>query len=361
MSSVHFLNVDPGDCSIIRHAGDRVSVIDICGGNYKKKVESYSSTTTLLGSFIETMDKSTNGNFRMKERLTNPIDYMQSQEIGSVFRFILSHPDMDHMDGLAELESKIGVANFWDAGVKRKKPDFSGGGYKEEDWQQYEAFCAGKGVKTIRYLAGANFKFANRNEEDASGGDGLYILAPDEDLVKAANETEDPNDGSFVILYRSVGGRILFPGDAHDATWEYVLKNNLDDVANCSVMIAPHHGRHSDRSFDFLDLIEPKFTLFGNAPSEHLAYDEWNKRGLPFITSNQAGNIVLENEAGVIKVFIENASFAETSGKDCSCKNQQGYILYETISETTEVKSGAQKTYQRTTQQQTILARIMNN
>lgn len=199
MSSVHFVNVNPGDCSIIRHASNRTSVIDICDGNDEQSEDIHTSATTLLSDLVETMDQSVGGNFNMKSHLTNPIEYIKLQEIEKVFRFILSHPDMDHMDGLAKLESQIGVTNFWDTGVKRTTPNFSFGGYKEEDWKQYKAFCDGKNAKILNHLAGSNFKYANRNNEDASGGDGLYILAPDIELVKAANEAEDPNDASFVI------------------------------------------------------------------------------------------------------------------------------------------------------------------
>ena len=45
-------------------------------------------------------------------------------------------------------------------------------------------------------------------------------------------------------------------------------------VTNIDLLIAPHHGRDSERSYDFLDVLKPKMTFFGNANSEHLAYDK---------------------------------------------------------------------------------------
>ena len=114
------------------------------------------------------------------------------------------------------------------------------------------------------------------------------------------------------------------------------MKHYEQDVANCSVMIAPHHGRDSDRSFEFLDKIKPKLTLFGCAPSQYLAYDAWNRRKLDFITSNQAGNIVLEINPGSIDVYIENETFAAAKGADCSIKNSQGYVGLWNILETQE-------------------------
>src|SRR5579863_3234228 len=99
-----------------------------------------------------------------------------------------------------------------------------------------------------------------------------------------------------------MGGRVLLPGDAHDNTWDYVIENYGNDVKNCSFMLAPHHGRDSEREYDFLDHVQPIVTLIGCAPSEHIDYDQWRRRGLEFITSNQAGNVVLEPLADRIAV-----------------------------------------------------------
>ncbi|MDD4616573.1 MAG: MBL fold metallo-hydrolase [Alphaproteobacteria bacterium] len=349
MPTVHFLNVNSGDCSIIQHGKGNVSVIDICGGNSEEEANKYVQASGLLSSILgaerygsSLAEKGVKGNFKMKDHLANPIDYLKKIGVKSIFRFILTHPDMDHMDGLKKLKDEIGISNFWDAGVSKDKPSFEGTRYKEEDWDQYKKMGRGEGVvSAIHHLAGSKFKYANRNDDDSVGGDCLSILAPNKELVDAATGNEDPNDASYVILYRSAGGRILFPGDAHDATWEYVMANYEADVENCSILIAPHHGRHSDRSFDFLDCIEPKLTLLGNAESDNLAYEEWSNRGLAYITSNQAGNIVLATEDGFINVFIENEAFAKASGKDCSVKNAQGYILWDTIKATAEGKQAS--------------------
>jgi competence protein ComEC len=51
-------------------------------------------------------------------------------------------------------------------------------------------------------------------------------------------------------------------------------------------------------------------TLFGCAKSEHLAYDEWNRRNLTHITNNQAGNILLNGTNEWIEVYVENLSYA---------------------------------------------------
>ncbi len=330
MPSVHFLNVAPGDCTIIQHASGRVSMIDICDGNIE---------TILRKDAIDEARARVPGNFGMCRYPTNPIDYIRDLGIESIFRFILTHPDMDHMDGLDRLLSKVGIANFWDTGVEREAPKFvEGCPYDEADWKCYLRLRNGQvdGVTSLTKTAGSRFKYANRNSDGEGVGDAVSILAPGEELVASGSDGGDINDGSYVLLYRSAGGRVLIPGDAHDATWEYVLDHYPKSIANCSVMIAPHHGRHSDRSFRFLEVIRPKFTLFGCAPAEHLAYSAWNSRKLDFVTSNQAGNIVLETTDDALDVYVENEGFAEARGCDLRIRNQQGYVWLRRIVETPE-------------------------
>jgi len=87
-------------------------------------------------------------------------------------------------------------------------------------------------------------------------------------------------------------------------TWE-------DEVSNLDVLIAPHHGRHSGRNYDFLDVTKPKLTLYGNAPSHHQGYDAWTNRGLLKLTNNQAGYIVLDIGSGGIDVYVKNEKYAK--------------------------------------------------
>ncbi len=51
----------------------------------------------------------------------------------------------------------------------------------------------------------------------------------------------------------------------------------------------------------------PRVTLFGNASSEHLAYDKYPK---PKITNNQAGYIVLDVIKAEITFYVKNLEFA---------------------------------------------------
>ena len=80
--------------------------------------------------------------------------------------------------------------------------------------------------------------------------------------------------------------------------------------------MAPHHGRNSDKDFMFLDIMKPKLTLIGNAKCKHLAYDEWNSRGLYHIQNNQGGNILIEIYDGKVYVSCSNERFASDYVKE---------------------------------------------
>ena len=139
--------------------------------------------------------------------------------------------------------------------------------------------------------------------------DGLSVLAPTKELLADGNQRQDWNDASYVVLHRAEDRKTLFAGDTHDGTWAHLIDNHANELSNLDLLIAPHHGRISGRSFDFLDVLRPKLTLFGYAPSRFLSYDPWQKRGLQYITNNQAGSIVHTPKDG--KVFVTNLSFAK--------------------------------------------------
>ena len=321
MARIHFLNVKQGDCIVLEHNSGRTTVFDICAGNIARQ---RSAAPSILATSGITPAP---GNFRMCHHPTNPLDYLTGLQKTEIWRFVLSHPDMDHLDGFDALLDEFPVRHFWDSGARKHKPDFGNfGGYREEDWDRYAKVIAGDetGTRSIQVRSGAKFKYANQDDTASGVGDSLHILAPDNNLIQEGNRTQDFNDASYVVLYRSAIGRVLLAGDAHDATWNYVKKHYESDVSDIDLLIAPHHGRKSGRSYEFLDYVNPKLTLFGCASSGHLAYDAWNYRKLPHITNNQCGCIVAEGY-DAMQIYVENRVFAEKAGGKPHLTNAQGF------------------------------------
>lgn len=305
MSKIHFLNVLEGDCSIIEHETNHISVIDICNGNGQDK--SFES--------MEFFSDTPKGNYNQKEYPTNPILYIRSIGIKNIFRFILTHPDMDHMDGLKNLFDNFQVSNFWDTNNNKSMGDKDFTKYKKEDWNYYQELrIKSKNTKILNIYRGERGEYFNKNNDIYPNGDELYILSPTKQLTEEINDSENNyNNLSYIILYKNNNKKILFTGDSQKKSWDILMSNKkiTKEIENIDVLIAPHHGRKSGGNDNFLDILKPKLTLFGNAESEDLRYNSWNNRKLLHITNNQAGNIMLDIQDNIYvycqnRVFINN-------------------------------------------------------
>lgn len=311
MPVVHFLNVDPGDCSIIQHGSGRVTVIDVC--------EARAENAERHERGVQDVARAAH---HQKDHTVNPIGYMRRHGINSVFRIIVTHPDMDHLDGLSDFFDAYPPTNFYDTDNNKTLGTFPPGGrFREQDWALYRGLRDEKPTdnpKRSTLYAGRRGKYYNRNGDGTGSGDALYFLAPTPELVAEANRTGDFNDCSYVVLYHGPHGRVLFSGDAHDKTWAHILEHHKSDVQNVDLLIAPHHGRKSARTYDFLDVVRPKMTFFGNAPSEHLAYGAWSHRSLPYVTSNRGGSLVVDVGVPGLPMYASSEHFARSRNASTS-------------------------------------------
>ena len=324
MGIVHFLDVSPGDCSVVEHLSGRVTMIDVCMARQPSPKGHHSGNrllamtgvpigfglppTPLQSLFFGTTTASLP---HTQTQQDNPIQYLRERGIDSIFRFVATHPDMDHIDGITEVFNEFQPENFWD--TANTKPHPASGPFRDIDWTTYQRLRDGTGGRRTNRLvlhSGARGSFYNETGPEGQPKDGLYVLSPTPALTKQANQTGDFNDASYVILYRSNAGRVLFCGDSHDNTWMHLVENHLDEIRGVELMIAPHHGRDSGRDRSFLSHVQPKLTLFGRAPSAHLAYDAWRNRNFPYITSNQAGTVVIDTNDAAMKVFVGKEHFA---------------------------------------------------
>jgi competence protein ComEC len=324
MAIIHFLNVLEGDCNIIQHETGRTTVIDISNGSndYNTAEEIAVKNSELRKAMYErTQVPSDKKDYRQKKNPDNPIFYLKEKGIQNIFRFIVTHPDMDHLDGIKDLFDEFSITNFWDTDNKKEISDKSNsGGYNLEDWKFYKSLRDGKISPSIRLTYFSNNSNLYYNQ------DNIEILSPTPAIVKACNEQGNWNDSSYVILYtppKANGGhwKILFAGDSEDMTWEHIINNHADKVKNIDVLFAPHHGRDSNRNFNFLKSLTPTITLFGNANSNHLAYAKYPGTR---ITNNQAGYIILDITEQHINLYVKNAEFA----KDYKAKRGWGIPIY---------------------------------
>jgi competence protein ComEC len=259
MAKIHFLNVGHGDCTVIEHGNGNLSVIDINNGT---ELDDDSADTLLhayarnnvdyLGKWMEWKLEGVPTTKILAEagyeiELTNPIEFLKQNYPGRpIFRYIQTHPDFDHMRGLAALEtSGIRVLNFWDVAHTRTWREGEDKESDKADWSAYQRYRSGEnGATVLNLLRGSQGKYYNQDESNTSGGNGLHILSPTTELVREFDEDCMRNELSYVLQYRVANRQIIFGGDAEQSGWESI-HNHYGAHLKCDVLKASHHGRDS--------------------------------------------------------------------------------------------------------------------
>jgi competence protein ComEC len=232
---IHFVNVGKGNCSIIDFpTREHLTIVDIDNSRH------------------------TEGN-----ELTCPIDYLEEHFKGrSIHRFILTHPDMDHMSGLHELHSKYSISNFWDTENDKtltmaaiKKSPF----YSEDDWKTYKKISESQSKpKALKVLRKESRDFWNVNN--------ITVLSPSSHLIKLSKDCADThpdkyNHLSYVLRIDYAGVRILFGGDATVAAWDNILAECGKESLKADIFLAPHHGSKNNVNEEVFKHIAPDYVI----------------------------------------------------------------------------------------------------
>ncbi len=310
MVEVYFLNVGHGDCSIIKHDSGRITMIDI------NNTDSYDKES--MGELLESF------NLRQTSILwdpmhglrekgygiqpTNPIEFFKENfQNENIFRYIQSHPDLDHMRGLGELsKAGISIINFWDTENERSIEEEMTE-YDKESWEKYQEYRSGEGgSKVLRLYRGSKGIYYNQEPEGVPPGDGWQILSPTEEIVKAANDAQKWNNLSYVLRLSYKGKRIIFAGDAEEEVWDDLV-DQYDSDLKCDVLKASHHGRDTGYHAEAVKRMNPEYTILsvGKKPENdasnkyrHYSKNVWSTRwkGNIKVTIDDSGNLSISSE-----------------------------------------------------------------
>lgn len=259
---IHFLNVGHGDCTIIDFP-NRLTLVDINNCKIlaeptraelrKKYAATWQNVLGGPGYADAQVDKD-------QARLVDPVDYLKTHFPGrSIFRYVQSHPDMDHMGGLYRLgQEGIFINNFWDTDNSISKDlelnKWAQVNHDEKDWDRYQDFHAGKfsDCKLLKLRQGANAQFY--------ADDGLSIWAPFEN-EKADDPDADPNYFSYVLQIQLGGCSIVIGGDLPSDMWDKLLERNGGILPKVHLLKASHHGRKSGYSLNAVKAMAPDITV----------------------------------------------------------------------------------------------------
>jgi competence protein ComEC len=281
MTRMHFLNVGHGDCTIIEHASGHITMIDINNSDSldndtrRELAEEYGIvgmdyvmkrySSAMLG---ESFRKKYLAEAGYDIPLTDPVDYyLRNWPNRPIFRYIQTHPDCDHLRGLARLrEEKIEILNFWDTANTRKVTSFTGN--DEAHWREYQRLRSSSDTpRVLRLNREARDKYWN--QDDAGGiGDGIHILAPTPELTAAANEADDPNAHSYALWMQYGNYKVVLGGDCNEAAWQTIWEKYGANL-RCNILKASHHGRDSGFHLEAVKAMNPEYTVVsvGKKPS----------------------------------------------------------------------------------------------
>ena len=253
-----------------------------------------------------------------KHSILNEVYSLSSKK--GVTRFISTHPDEGHIQGLVDLDDKIGILNFYCVKNGTTKEDES------ESFRRYRKLHYSD--KAFYIYEGCSRRWMNMNSEER-GSSGINILWPDlnnkhfKNALQDAAEGKSPNNISPIIKYSLQDGvTALWMGDLETDFME-AIENDVQ-LPEVDILFAPHHGRDSGKiPKTMLDALEPKIIVIGEAPSAHLNYYQ----GYNTITQNSAGDIIFECLEGKVRIFTSKDYEVDFLDHESSCHLSGFYYL----------------------------------
>jgi competence protein ComEC len=275
----HFLDVGHGDCTIV-DIPERLTVIDInnCKTLAKESetelkhsyqsplplanpfLRPYGTPTSNLLSVLAQMAESEHKLQAAKEKLTNPVDYLKARFAGrQIFRYIQTHPDMDHMAGIHRLlEEGIEIANLWDTDhciVKDEDAMRSGEvNHDIRDWHTYQRLrkSVGNNPTVLRLTYGVTGNFWTQ--------DGISIWCP-LDKRHSLNAAANPNALSYVLRFDVGKCTVVIGGDATEEMWDEFYRKHGGNLSKVHLLKASHHGRKSGYHREAVKAMNPDVTI----------------------------------------------------------------------------------------------------
>lgn len=285
MSIIKSFSVGDGDMFYIDHNSDNFSIID-CYMDDNNKEDIIAEVKDLSG----------------KKGIT---------------RFISTHPDEDHLQGLEYLDEQLEIVNFYC--VKNEA-------VKDDESKDFKHYCLLRDGEHAYYVSeGCSRKWMNIGD-DERGCAGINFKWPNtsnpdfKEALSAVTSGTGFNNISPIFTYSVENGVVaMWMGDMeHD-----FLEKVKDQITwpKVDILFAPHHGRDSGKvPADVLKKLNPHIIVIGEAPSKYLNYySNYNT-----IKQNSAGDIIFDCRGSKVHVYVSkdnyryDTSFLSNEGADNS-------------------------------------------
>ncbi|NLH36331.1 MAG: hypothetical protein GX453_10005 [Lactococcus chungangensis] len=272
----HYLNVGHGDTTVVELPDGKTMVIDL---NRSREFDDDTAKELAESLNISTENYNVNKSQILNSIqaaydivLDDPVEYLLDLfPTKEIYRYIQTHPDIDHMAGFKTLVDNFIIYCFWDTDHKNiVKTDFLNDGDKA-DWEKYLEFR--KNSKICFYRSTNTI-----SNKDNPYPYNLYVFHPTQEALDVGDTDKNPQPNlfSYLILIEYNGFKTVLGGDVPSEywkdLWDWLNKNAKakELFKNISVLKASHHGRESGRcgwqegnvfKRDFLDWMNPDFVV----------------------------------------------------------------------------------------------------
>jgi len=174
------------------------------------------------------------------------VDYMARSGIDDLDYAIVSHPDKDHIGGMAQVLSEAGAGQF----IRSR--------YHAEEYSEVEAVLRERSISERIVFPGDTL---------ALGGAKLRILGP----LKSYSDT---NNASLVFRLEYQDFTALFCGDIEKDAEKDLVKSGM--VLSADLLKVPHHGSKTSCAKQFLKAVDPEYAVISvgrdrnNLPEEKI-------------------------------------------------------------------------------------------
>jgi len=245
---VTFINVGQGDCILIE-APNKINILIDGGGTPQS-------------------------NFDVGNKIVIP--YLRRKGINEIDLLVLTHPHLDHLEGLLPIIRELKVDTVLDSGLISDLPEY----------REFISLIQKKGIPYHQAKAGDNFIFNNNLE--------IFLLNP---LYSSdVYNDSDFNNASIVVKLFYKNADFLFTGDIEETNEKKLLI--WDNILQSDILKVAHHGSATSTNLEFLDKVDPSIAvitvgknIFGH-PSQKVI-ERLKDRDIKIYRTDENGTIII--------------------------------------------------------------------
>jgi competence protein ComEC len=196
---------------------------------------------------------------------------------------VLTHPDADHVGGLADVLDRYHVSTIVDNAVPKKT----------EDALEFRSKSLDEGADIRSVYAGQSIR--------TPGGLVFDVLSP-----HAGSHEEEVNEYSITMRLRYGDISYLFTGDIGSTVEERLIASYADAALQSTVLKVPHHGSRFSSSLGFVKAVAPRLAIASYACENSYGHPagatvrRYQYVGVPVYTTCDRGTFTLVSDGADI-------------------------------------------------------------